>query len=114
MKRTSGIRRLVTLTAVTTLAAGGTLLPATAFAATPGQAPAHPVTAKATGHGGWGGGHGGDWGGRGHGDGWGGGSDWNHDKGPGGNGNGGIIIVVGDNNSTNVNNGTINNGVIAD
>ncbi|MFB7291546.1 hypothetical protein [Actinacidiphila glaucinigra] len=79
MEPTPRARRLVTPTAATSQA--------------------HPVTARATGHGGRGG--------------WGrspGGGDRDRNKGSGGNGDGGIIIVVRDNNATIVNNG---NGVIA-
>ncbi|WP_326570654.1 hypothetical protein OG539_38780 [Actinacidiphila glaucinigra] len=108
MARTHRTKRLVTLTAATALAAGGALIPTTAFAATT-PSEAHASAAKTSGRGG---GHGG-----GHGDwdqDWGGGR-WNHDGNrPNSSGNGSIVIVLGNNNSTNINNGTVNNGVILD
>ncbi|MFD8076426.1 hypothetical protein ACFV3E_27660 [Streptomyces sp. NPDC059718] len=108
MAPTLRTKRLVTLTAAATLAAGGALLPTTAFAAT-APAESHAATAKESGRGG---GHGG---GRGHDDGGWGHGGWNQGGNrPNANGNGSIIIVVGDNNSTNINNGTVNNGVIFD
>ncbi|MFE0631769.1 hypothetical protein ACFW3D_33060 [Streptomyces sp. NPDC058864] len=37
-----------------------------------------------------------------------------HDKGPGGSGNGGVVIHVGDDNATTINDGNVDSGVIAD
>ncbi|MEU2429087.1 MULTISPECIES: hypothetical protein [unclassified Streptomyces] len=106
MIRTSRTRRLVILTASTALAAGGALLPTSAFAA---SEPTHTVAVEAAVKGDhWRGGHGDGWrhrdnshGRNGHGRGDGGGRN-------GGGGKGNIVVIIGDNNTVPINNGTVN------
>ncbi|MFD5424363.1 hypothetical protein [Streptomyces sp. NPDC127084] len=93
MARTSRTRRLVVLSASTALAAGGVLLPTSAFAAT--DSPHTAVTAKAAPQG----------------------DHWRHGKhgnkrGGGGNqgiGRGNVVIIIGNGNTVPINNGTVNN-----
>ncbi|MFE7776246.1 hypothetical protein ACFU5O_20615 [Streptomyces sp. NPDC057445] len=97
MARIFRTRRFVTLTASTALAAGGVLVPTSAFAA---PAPAHAVTAKAAVQGD-------NWR-HGHGDKWRHGDSGGRNKGGGGGGRGNIVVIIGNNNTVPVNNGTVN------
>ncbi|MFC5802081.1 hypothetical protein [Streptomyces formicae] len=109
MTRTSRTRRLVILTASTALAAGGALLPTSAFAA---SEPTHTTTVEAAVKGDhWRGGHGDGWrhrdgGHRRHGHGHGHGDGGRNGGGGGGKGN--IVVIIGDNNTVPINNGTVN------
>ncbi|MFK4148890.1 hypothetical protein [Streptomyces sp. NPDC004065] len=87
-------RRFAMLTATTVLAAGGALVPASAFAA---PQPTHTTT-RTVAHGGHGHHH--DRG------------DWHHgrhgDRDSRGGGTGNVVIVIGNGNTVPVNNGTVN------
>ncbi|MFI1168072.1 hypothetical protein ACH4UM_31875 [Streptomyces sp. NPDC020801] len=98
MARISNPRRFVMLTASTVLAAGGALVPASAFAA---PQTAHAVTAGAVADGGhWRHHDGGHWR---H-----GGGDDRDGRGGGGQGN--VVVIIGNGNTVPVNNGTVNTG----
>ncbi|MFD7609338.1 hypothetical protein [Streptomyces sp. NPDC059828] len=90
MARTSRTRRFIVLSASTALAAGGVLLPTSAFAATDSH---HAVTAKSAPQG----------------------DHWRHgNRGGGGGGGqstgrGNVIIIFGNGNTVPINNGTVNN-----